>query len=409
SNPSWFTPRRLLVVFCFINMLNSVDRGTIASNGVNGRQESCSETGVCSPARGIQGDFNLSNFEDGVISSAFLVGLLVSSPIFASLAKGVNPFRLIGIGLTIWTLSVAFCGLSFNFWSIALCRMLVGIGEASFASLAAPFIDDNAPISQRTAWLGLFYMCIPSGYAIGYIFGGLIGQFGWRWAFFVEALLMFPFAVLCFFTKPVALKGCFSSSTLTILVNDIKIVLLDSVYLVNVLGSSLYTFVLGAYSYWGPKAGYSIYHMKNADYLFGGVTVVCGVLGTLGGAVVLDRIDSTIFNAFKVLSFSTFCGAIFCFSAFCFKSLYVFLALFAVGELLIFATQGPVNFVCLRCVRPSLRPLAMAIATVCIHVLGDVPSSPLVGLLQDHVNNWRETSLITTSVLFITAATWFIG
>lgn len=34
-----------------------------------------------------RGDFNLSNFQDGVLSSAFMVGLLVASPIFASVAK----------------------------------------------------------------------------------------------------------------------------------------------------------------------------------------------------------------------------------------------------------------------------------------------------------------------------------
>ena len=34
-----------------------------------------------------RGDFNLNNFEDGILSSAFMVGLLVASPIFASLAK----------------------------------------------------------------------------------------------------------------------------------------------------------------------------------------------------------------------------------------------------------------------------------------------------------------------------------
>ncbi|KAJ0010897.1 hypothetical protein Pint_33825 [Pistacia integerrima] len=33
------------------------------------------------------GDFNLNNFQDGVLSSTFMVGLLVASPIFASLAK----------------------------------------------------------------------------------------------------------------------------------------------------------------------------------------------------------------------------------------------------------------------------------------------------------------------------------
>lgn len=34
-----------------------------------------------------RGDFKLSNFQDGVLSSAFMVGLLVASPIFAFLAK----------------------------------------------------------------------------------------------------------------------------------------------------------------------------------------------------------------------------------------------------------------------------------------------------------------------------------
>lgn len=41
----------------------------------------------------------------------------------------------------------------------------------------------------------------------------------------------------------------------------------------------------------------------------------------------------------QLLSVATFFGAIFCFAAFCFKSLYAFIALFAIGELLVFATQ----------------------------------------------------------------------
>nr|GFC07962.1 probable sphingolipid transporter spinster homolog 2 isoform X2 [Tanacetum cinerariifolium] len=74
---------------------------------------------------------------------------------------------------------------------------LVGVGEASFISLAAPFIDDNAPVTQRTAWLGIFYMCIPTGIALGYVYGGWVGDaFGWRYAFFGEAILMLPFAIL---------------------------------------------------------------------------------------------------------------------------------------------------------------------------------------------------------------------
>ncbi|XP_022855562.1 probable sphingolipid transporter spinster homolog 2 isoform X2 [Olea europaea var. sylvestris] len=456
ANPSWFTPKRLLVMFCIINLLNYVDRGAIASNGVNGSRQTCTKGGTCSSGSGIQGDFNLSNFEDGILSSAFMVGLLVSSPIFASLAKSVNPFRLIGVGLSVWTFATAGCGFSFNFWSITIFRMLVGVGEASFISLAAPFIDDNAPVAQKTAWLGAFYMCIPTGIAVGYVYGGLVGQFNWRIAFWGEAILMLPFAILGFVMKPLQLKGfspagskkastlqdgpedqdgelstseaadqnskpfgtpcilfrltvAWNASIFTRFWEDMKILLLDKVYVVNVLGYIAYNFVIGAYSYWGPKAGYNIYHMSNADIMFGGVTVVCGILGTLAGGFVLDLITSTISNAFKLLSFATLFGAIFCFTSFCFKSLYAFLALFSIGELLVFATQAPVNFVCLHTVKPSLRPLSMAMSTVSIHIFGDVPSSPLVGLIQDRINNWRVSALILTSILFLAAGIWFIG
>ena len=53
-----------------------------------------------------------------------------------------NAFRLIGVGLGVWTLAVAGCGLALGFWSLAVCRMLVGVGEASFVALASPFIGE---------------------------------------------------------------------------------------------------------------------------------------------------------------------------------------------------------------------------------------------------------------------------
>lgn len=459
--PSWFTPKRLLVIFCVINLINYVDRGTIGSNGVNGNRPTCPKGGTCTKGTGIQGTFNLDNFEDGVLSSAFMVGLLVASPIFASLAKSVNPFRLIGVGLFVWTLAVAGCGVSWNFWSISICRMLVGVGEASFISLAAPFIDDNAPVAQRTAWLGIFYMCIPAGVALGYVYGGLVGsRLSWRFAFFGEAIVMLPFVILGFIIKPLQLRGfspadsekallgteitaaedkeycssrydvgtakveiveqnlksssksqsrCTICTQLKRFLKDMKRLLCEKVFVINVLGYIAYNFVIGAYSYWGPKAGYNIYRMSNADMIFGGLTIVCGILGTVAGGFILDKMTSTICNAFKLLSVATFLGAAFCFVAFCMKNEYVFLALFAVGELLVFATQGPVNYVCLHCITPSLRPLSMAMSTVAIHIFGDVPSSPLVGVVQDHFNNWRKTALILTAILFIAAATWFIG
>nr|VDC94922.1 unnamed protein product [Brassica oleracea] len=447
----FWTPGRFVAILCIVNLINYVDRGVIASNGVNGSSRTCDAKGLCSAGTGIQGEFKLSNFQDGLLSSAFMVGLLVASPIFAALSKRFTPFKLIGVGLTVWTLAAVGCGFSYNFWMIAVFRMFVGVGEASFISLAAPYIDDSAPAARKNLWLGLFYMCIPAGVALGYVFGGYVSimpdffsvgnHLGWRWAFYIEAIAMAFFVVLSFCIKPPQLKGsCFaakeskkpstsietvalthaeasqiktvspkSQNLVVVFGKDMKALFSEKVFIVNVLGYITYNFVIGAYSYWGPKAGFGIYQMKNADMIFGGLTIICGIIGTLGGSYVLDRINATLPNTFKLLAASTLFGAAFCFAAFCMKNMYAFIGLFAVGEILIFAPQAPVNFVCLHCVRPNLRPLSMASSTVLIHILGDVPSSPLYGKMQDRLKNWRTSTLIITSILFLAAIIWGIG
>ncbi|KAI5071219.1 hypothetical protein GOP47_0013470 [Adiantum capillus-veneris] len=439
DQPKWFTPERMLFIFCFVNLLNYIDRGTIASNGVNGSStnSTCNVTETCHTGAGIQGDFGLSNFEDGFLSSAFMIGLLIASPIFAHSAKVCNPFKLIGVGLSVWTFATAACGFAVEFWTIAIARMLVGVGEASFISLAAPFVVDHAPQDKKTVWLSLFYMCIPVGMALGYIYGGVVGGYlHWRIAFWGEAILMLPFAIFCLISLPIPMIGQIDGAShdeqeqsssksssnrnlqeslkafghhAMIFLEDIKTLFKNVTYSINVLGYIVFNFVLGAYSYWGPRAGYAIFNLANADLVFGGVTVFCGIIGTVAGGLVLDKIGATITNSFKLLSIATFIGAIFCLASFVSSTLLLFIPLFSLGELFVFATQGPVNYLTMQCVSSELRPLAMAVSTVCIHVFGDVPSSPLVGLLQDYLDNWRVTTLILTTIFFLAAIVWFAG
>jgi hypothetical protein len=50
----FFSVCRLLMIFCVINMINYVDRGAIASNGVNGSLGTCTDSGICTSGSGIQ-------------------------------------------------------------------------------------------------------------------------------------------------------------------------------------------------------------------------------------------------------------------------------------------------------------------------------------------------------------------
>ncbi|CAI7742376.1 unnamed protein product, partial [Closterium sp. NIES-53] len=361
------------------------------------------------------GDFALSNFQDGLLATAFLVGLLTASPLFAHASKRHNPFRLIALGLLVWTLAVAGCGLSPGLLSLLLCRMLVGVGEASFISLAAPFIDDNAPPGKTAQWLATFYLCIPVGFALGYLYGGVAGPLlGWRGAFLLEALFMLPFVLYTATAAPPPLKGrTHAHGTATAasdeeraegapslaasshveatpnlkhgdgsLLDDSLSLARNDIFTINVLGYAAYTFVIGAYAYWAPKAMREIFHEERADALFGGITVVTGMGGTLFGGLMLDRMGATIPNALLLQSRVTVVGAIFCLLAFASPSILLFVLFMAVGEFFIFAIQGPANIVSLQCVPSNLRALAIAAATVVAHLLGDVPSPPILGLLQ---------------------------
>ena len=36
--------------------------------------------------------------------------------------------------------------------------------------------DDYAPAASKALWLGTFYLCMPTGVALGYLFGGAVGS-----------------------------------------------------------------------------------------------------------------------------------------------------------------------------------------------------------------------------------------
>ncbi|KAL0039798.1 hypothetical protein WJX77_008229 [Trebouxia sp. C0004] len=459
---SWLTPGRLLLLFCAMNMLVYIDRGIIASNGVNGDKASIQGRA----AYGIVGEFGLSLTQDGFLATAFMVGLLVSAPLFAEASKHYPALRLMAVGLAAWILSTAGCAFTIGYYSLLTCRMVVGLGEASFVSLASPLIDDSAPAANKSRWLATFYLCIPVGYAAGYILGGVIAPaLGWRAAFLLEAAAMLPFAVFCAVGPALDLRGKQHHTVADIigpadsgqpaqrafvglwlnatanscklaagLVNsnselgtsfgekiqrgvasalaDLKTLAKHPVYVLNVAATAVYTGVLGAYAYWGPKAGAKVFTLnpEGADLKFGAVTVATGVVGTILGGVTLDRVGSTMRNALVICCISNVLGALLLVASFAAASSFgMFVPYFAVGQLALFSIQAPSNAVALWSVPPLLRPFGMAILIICIHLGGDVPSPPALGWLQSKLDNWRLSMSVCSLFLLLAAAIYAAG
>ena len=177
-------PTSVLAFLCVVQFLLYYDRGVIASNGVGGPE-------------GIAGEFHIDNTQDAFIGSIFIVGLVIFSPIFAQLAKRFDAFALVGVGLFVWIIAVLLCAASSSYGEMLMARAFVGCGEASFVSLAAPFLDAKSPPNRRAAWLALFYSFMPVGIALGFAVGGSVGlAVGWRAAFVTEAIAMVPLCAM---------------------------------------------------------------------------------------------------------------------------------------------------------------------------------------------------------------------
>jgi sugar phosphate permease len=184
----------------------------------------------------------------------------------------------------------------------------------------------------------------------------------------------------------------------------------NKAYLTSILGYAAVTFSLGGISWWMPsflhrEVGYSI---EAAGAVMGPVIVVAGLGGTaLGGWLAQWWSRKTPKALYLVPALSaalTIAPAIVCF--FGPRSLVV--PALAVSVFLIFLGTGPVNAATLNAVPAGLRATAMAGQLFAIHVLGDMPSSKVIGMISDAWN--LRVGMAATLVAFaVGAVIFFIG
>jgi hypothetical protein len=76
-----------------------------------------------------------------------------------------------------------------------------------------------------------------------------------------------------------------------------------------------------------------------------------------------------------------------------------------VTELLLFASTGPINSAIVNVVAPGERATALALSILGIHLLGDVPSPPLIGAISD-ATSLGTAFLIVPAAIAVAGAVW---
>lgn len=347
----------------------------------------------------------------------------------AQLSRYVPSGILLMVGMTVWVVSTGLCALSKGFWHLAFLRCFVGIGEAAFVCLSPSLIDDVAPKAQKTRWLAIYFSMLPIGYSVGYLGAGLITRYlTWEWVFFIEAAITLPMALLCFFLPNVkTLKsghgptpGQGEDPQVDVadqkprsLWESLKSLAKNTVYVSMTLGYCAQTFVLGALTFWLPDYVMTQYDLEidTANFLIGAVTAICGIFGNAIASWFMDYLVSTRqMDARRVGVYMAFIFTIlslpFAFVAVFMQTVVTFLVFMLLAEFFMLFTVTPVNAVFLSCVEADLRGHSVGVATLMIHLLGDLSSPYIFGAISDATGNQRYSLFFMSAWLIWTVIFW---
>jgi len=123
----------------------------------------------------IKRDLGISDLQFGVLhGTAFALTFSLFGLLAGALADRFNRRWVIFMGVSVWSLATAACGLAQNFWHLLLARVGVGAGEAGLNPCATSMITDLFPRERLTSAMAVYAMGATLGSGCAYLFGGMI-------------------------------------------------------------------------------------------------------------------------------------------------------------------------------------------------------------------------------------------
>lgn len=400
DSPVKIGARNALCLLVGINLFNYIDRFVLAAVEPNIRATFFAA-----------GDPN-AMAKTGALAPAFLITYMLAAPVLGFLADRVSRWLVVGVCVILWSFATAASGFAATFAALFITRIFVGIGEGGYGPAAPTILADYFPVSMRGRIMAVFCGAIPVGSALGYVLGGLINhQLGWRWAFYLVAIPGIILGIVCFLQKdPRATRGIVSA-------NDAVrgrrgaygSLFRNRSFVINCLAQTAMTFALGGLAFW--MSAYLIFRKQPPELgtpIFGGITVVAGLLSTLLGGVMADRLQKRFAGSYFLVSGVGMLAAFpfliaMLYTPFPLAWVFLFGAVFFV-----FLNTGPSNAALANVVRPQIRAAAFALNILIIHLLGDALSPPLLGAVAGHYD-MNVAFLVVSGAMLVSGVIWLSG
>jgi len=386
-------PRTALALLTALNLLNYIDRSVLFA---------------VQPL--VQTEFHLSNIQVGYLTSAFLGFYMVAAPFTGPLADRYSRKLIIVLGAIFWSALTLLTAVTHTYWQLLVRHTLVGIGEATFVTIAPTFVADLFPEDERGRIFGIFYLAIPVGTAAGYLLGGkLAPDFGWRFPFYIAAVPGFLLALAVWFI-PEPPRGQFDSLKETPERGTILGLARNPAFWTVTMGMAAMTFALGGIQVWMPTflsraRGYSL---KSANELFGAIVVVDGILASLAGGWLGDLLLPRMKSSYYLVSAISMGLGVPVMIVALFTRGPVMLPAIAVAAFFLLLNTSPLNTALVNSVGAHIRATAIAVNIFIFHLLGDVPSPTLMGYVADR-RSLEAAFILPVIAMAVSSAILFYG
>jgi len=362
-----------LGVLTVINLINYLDRYILA--------------GVMPH---IQKTFGLSDTQGGQIATIFILVYMCASPLGGFLGDRMPRRILIGISVLIWSVATICTGLATSFFLLLVARSFTGIGEAGYGTVAPSVISDLFRKEQRSRMLAIFYLAMPLGAALGFAIGGSMAEkVSWQSAFFAGGVPGLALGAIAFFMFEPE-RGVMDDPSERHKIpfgEGVRALAGNARYWLVVLGLTLMTFSIGGLSIWMPKylSAERGFTSGEAGLTLGATTIIGGIIGTLLGGVLGDRLDKKSPGGGVMLSgIGLLAAAPFMIGAVLVPNKLVLVACLTCAQICLFINNGPLNAAIVNVVSPSLRAFAFGLSLLALHLFGDASSPIVIGFISDH-------------------------
>lgn len=367
-------------------------------------------------------ELHLNNTQLGWVVAAFLIGYTFFSLGVGWLGDRVPRKYLLAAGVGVWSLATFGSGLVRSYEDMLVVRGVVGIGEATYATLAPALISDLFPRAKRNGALTIFYTTIPIGAALGYGIGaGLNAWQGWRVAFCVVGLpgLAVALSALALREPP---RGASEEVSEEERARYQRVPLSPAMYrgllrspsfVFVTLAMAMNTFALGGLQPWVPKFLADARGMDpdGASLRLGVVVVISGLVGTPLGGWLSGRLAARHPGAyFWVSGLGMLASAPVILAGLLAREPALIFGCILVGLALALMGYGPSNTILVNVTLPKVRAAAVAVNLFCIHALGDIPSPVVIGKVSDEAgNNLLLGLLVTVPALVLSGLFYCLG